>query len=770
MKSIKFLSILLLVLFASNLLKAQVIGHGKATYKPNCVLTAGMRLYTDDNRASVTGTINYSGVPITPFVGTLANITLGNIHGTFSPGNEVLLIQMKGATNIGMHQNATVVSYAYPNLVLQSVNMSGLIEGFYPGYSSADKLQVINIPNFSFLTMNDDSYILCQPWDNNDGTGGIVCFVVDNTFTINGGQVFAGGYGYRAEEDVSIIFKGSNTGEAANTTNDQLAMKGPTIATCAINAFGFGALYGTGGKGGSATPRTTKGSGNSGGSGIPYGDPTFKTSFIIGSPGYYKLGQTPPYGSGILNAGGGGVGGNGAPSICGTAYGMGLPGSSGSSGGAAGIGGNGGGGIYIKANNINLNTDNTVFVAYGANGGNGQEGGCGGRGGYGGAGGAGCATGSCVNNWPGSYGACGDWGIGGDGGDGGDGGHPGTIWISTNSVGGNFAFANSVFDVAGGFGGWGGYQGWGDGNSTPAFIYATNLCDFTFCKKPDYHNCDPDPIMCFLKYCNHFNRNPITNILRFDVNGNLNNFVEYDESSGNLYLVDATGLQQQVQVTDAGIAYDAFYLFGNNMNYPGFGSIVVDPCTPPNFVNGIWTSNNNPYVYSKYFHSTIEKYFQNIPTGKKVFFVTCSTLGGDPDYFLDPSPVERPKARQGTTAQNGTIKIGTPTNSHDNVGVEIPSSFLQSAGFKELLKSISKLSLFPNPTSGDIWLNLNSEYAQSGIVIVFDITGKEVFKQNIKLQKGDNKQLLKLDGITKGIYTLQLQTTDGKLAQQIIVN
>ena len=742
-----------------------------------------MRLYTDDNRASVTGTINYSGVPIIPFVGTLANITLGNIHGTFSPGNEVLLIQMKGATNIGMHQNATVVSYAYPNLVLQSVNMSGLIEGFYPGYSSADKLQVINIPNFSFLTMNDDSYILCQPWDNNDGTGGIVCFVVDNTFTINGGQVFAGGYGYRAEEDVSINFQGSNIGEAANTWNDLLAMKGPTNATCAINAFGFDALNGTGGKGGRATPQTSKiVSGNSGGSGINYGSPTFKRSFIIGSPGYYKLAQTPPYGSGILNAGGGGVGGNGAPSICGTAYGMGLPGSSGSSGGAAGIGGNGGGGIYIKANNINLNTDNTVFVAYGANGGNGQEGGCGGRGGYGGAGGAGCATGSCVNNWPGSYGACGDWGIGGDGGDGGDGGHPGTIWISTNSVGGNFAFANSVFDVAGGFGGWGGYQGWGDGNSTPAFIYATDQCDFTFCKKPDYHNCDPDPIMCFLKYCNHFNRNPITNILRFDVNGNLNNFVEYDESSGNLYLVDATGLQQQVQVTDAGNAYNVFNAFGTVMNniYSSGGYITggsnCPTINPPNYVSVLWDIIPQPQNiqtrYAIYDHSGSghRPQFYPIYGGKPVYFNTCSTLGGDPDYFLDPSPVERPKARQGTTAQNGTIKIGTPTNSHDNVGVEIPSSFIQSAGFKELLQSISKLSLFPNPTSGDIWLNLNSEYAQSGIVIVFDITGKEVFKQNIKLQKGDNKQLLKLDGITKGNYTLQLQTTDGKLTQQIIVN
>ncbi len=59
---------------------------------------------------------------------------------------------------------------------------------------------------------------------------------------------------------------------------------------------------------------------------------------------------------------------------------------------------------------------------------------------------------------------------------------------------------------------------------------------------------------------------------------------------------------------------------------------------------------------------------------------------------------------------------------------------------------------------------------QTADVLVIDITGKQVFKQNIKLQKGDNKQLLKLEGIAKGIYTLQLQTADGKLTQQIMVN
>ena len=44
-----------------------------------------------------------------------------------------------------------------------------------------------------------------------------------------------------------------------------------------------------------------------------------------------------------------------------------------------------------------------------------------------------------------------------------------------------------------------------------------------------------------------------------------------------------------------------------------------------------------------------------------------------------------------------------------------------------------------------------------------------MFKQNIKLQKGDNKQLLKLEGIAKGVYTLQLHTIDGNITQQMLV-
>jgi len=44
-----------------------------------------------------------------------------------------------------------------------------------------------------------------------------------------------------------------------------------------------------------------------------------------------------------------------------------------------------------------------------------------------------------------------------------------------------------------------------------------------------------------------------------------------------------------------------------------------------------------------------------------------------------------------------------------------------------------------------------------------------VYKQTLKLQKGDNTQLLKLDGFAKGVYTLQVQTTDGKLTQQLMI-
>jgi hypothetical protein len=761
---------LLLLIFIGNLLGAQVLGHGHASTNTNCVLTAGMYFYTDDNRARVISTPTFSGIN--------ATLSLDHVHGTFNPGEEVLLIQMKGA-NIGMHQNATVNSF---NTSTNTLNLTSVdLTGFYTSYStfsmtSTDRLQVIRIWNFNDLTMKTGSYILCQPWNDNDGTGGIVCFVVDGVFKIDGGQVYAGGYGYGAKEDVNVTFRGSNSGELPNPINDHLAINGPTALTCAINAYGFDALNNLIGatRGGTATNQTTKGSANIG-TGINYGQPTFHSNFINGTPGYY----TATYGSGSLNAGGGGFGGDGASnSVCSTTGGTGLIGTSGWSGGAAGIGGNGGGGIYIKAYEIDINTSDVIFIANGADGFYGEDGGSGGAGGIGGIGGAGCTAGSCSNIWQGANGGCGDWGIGGDGGDGGDGGNPGTIWISTVTVGG-LGFDNSNFDVHGGKGGLGGYKGWGGGNGTPDFIYAQNLCDGTFCKKPDYHNCDPDPIMCFLKICDHFSRITATNILHFDkTGGSLTNFVEFDIASGNLYLVDATGVLQQVQVTDAGIAYNVFYDFGTEMSNKGFTNTSKNtPCsiTPLNLADVTWVSNRASYYTSTYNHDGNTKYFQNalpIPS-KSVYFETCPQYGGG-GYQNPPLYYERPRARRGTDAGDGTTSIKDKNNSspnpHSNVYVETQSSFSQSMGVSNTTKSITKLSVFPIPTSGDIWLNLNSASIQTADVLVIDITGKQVFKQNIKLQKGDNKQLLKLEGIAKGIYTLQLQTADGKLTQQIMVN
>ena len=801
MKKTKILFLFLLVILASNLLQAQINGFGQMSHPPSISLAwptpppLPYTLYTDDNRASVMGA-SFWGPVHSPKVGTHATLTLGIRYGGFYPGDEVLLIQSKGV-NIGQHQNARVDSshWSGPTCTLFLTSITPLDtspDGFHAGYSTRStnplsRLQIIKIHNYYDFTLNTGGLVTCTPWNDAEGVGGICCFIVQNNFTINGGKVNVSGIGFTAQEAPGVIFQGPVSGQAPAPYNTFSASKGPVIYGCA-GSMGTVNLSGTAQRGGSATAQTYNPAHANTGTGTVYGSPNYYHTFITGTPGYYSTG----YGAGQMNAGGGGKGGNGANNTpCSTLGNLGLPGDAGSTGGASGIGGNGGGGIYIKTKFIYLNTLSTVFYANGANGSYGGEGGQGGAGGTGGAGGAGCTdtTGGCTNKWPGSYGGGGDWGEGGNGGDGGDGGQPGTIWLTASHINyGSTPFTNNTLSVRGGKGGLGGYYGWGGGNATPVSVNVPNQCDGTFCFDPPLSNCDPDPIICLLRWCKYFDSIPVVghnNRLRFSVTPSIPtplDYVEYDVNTGGLYKVSNSVVTNWVQVMDAAIAYRNFLVFGITMNnlLPASFDSVPGNCNPTDYT--WYASSKSPLGYSAYNRSD--------PSGKPKFIVDdwydFTALKNTPVYFTTCSLNEirggyvpgvmfpdRLRGRTGADVSDGTINLLGVSGSNANgvIGIGPPSPYFKTnTGLAETIQSISNLSVFPNPTTGDVWLSLNSVSSQTANIIVIDGNGREVYKQTIKLQIGENKQMLKLNGIAQGIYTLQLQTTNGKLTQQIIVN
>ncbi len=85
--------------------------------------------------------------------------------------------------------------------------------------------------------------------------------------------------------------------------------------------------------------------------------------------------------------------------------------------------------------------------------------------------------------------------------------------------------------------------------------------------------------------------------------------------------------------------------------------------------------------------------------------------------------------------------------------------FCRTAGNdSQLLKG--ELSAYPNPTSGKVIIEFNSETETNVILTITDITGKSVMNEIISAGEGSNTKDLDLGNLAKGIYMLSLKTDE----------
>ena len=305
-------------------------------------------------------------------------------------------------------------------------------------------IQIITIPQYSSLQIASGGTLTAQGW--NDSTGGVLSFVVRDSFMISqGGKCDVTGKG----------FKDTNT------------VYGP-IPGASGGAGGAGGV--TGGVGGNAGVMLLTGT-NGGGDGGFNGSrmafvyywcrPTCTVGCAAANETVYATAtnsSTMPNnimmgGCGIPgypgdNGAGGGGGGGGAK---GTGIAQnGTVGGNGGDGGMAGTAGNGGGIIIFSANYLKVADSSKYFIA------NGQDGGQGGNGTNAGPGGNGGNGGDCLT---GGGGGGGGGGNGGNGGGGGLGGAGGTIYTIVAQSDTNFKLTS--VETKGGKGGSGGLGGLG---------------------------------------------------------------------------------------------------------------------------------------------------------------------------------------------------------------------------------------------------------------------------------------------------------------------
>jgi hypothetical protein len=87
----------------------------------------------------------------------------------------------------------------------------------------------------------------------------------------------------------------------------------------------------------------------------------------------------------------------------------------------------------------------------------------------------------------------------------------------------------------------------------------------------------------------------------------------------------------------------------------------------------------------------------------------------------------------------------------------------------ELEASLISLDLYPNPTSGILYIDMDAKNLKDLSIQVYSITGAELYKQSYTNIDGQFNTTIDVSKLTKGIYTVKLVTDKGNLVRRIVV-
>lgn len=792
MNQIKIFKLLLLVgvLATAHInSSAQVCGYGVGNLITGTTSHGSGKFYTDNTRAEVDN-ITFNGT----FTAATVKVYNSNAYkyGTFSTGDEVLLIQMEGSSGHpeGVHMNATITAITTPSgetnyfLTPSGVGTctnfpSSLTHNL--GTGGNEVLQLIKINNYEDFTLNG-GVVTCHDWDGH--TGGVLSIVVTDSLTINGGYFDVSGKGYF---DNAITWGTGGSGGTGSSTSNGLGSTATSTAILCVNGVYNStptSVTHTGVDGGTVTSANDGGTGsNNSGSTKARTSANFNDKATPGQPG--SGASTQNGGVGAQGGAAGGDGGDNTTSGC-TANGTaGDAGENGGDGGDVGKSGKGAGSIIIKvAGIVTVNgsvSGKKLLWAVGENGEHAEGGGKGGEGGIGGDGATPCCSSSvsiiCGN------GGSGEGGIGGGGGDGGNGGKGGVIWVASQGTNG---LSSTNVTARGGYGGSGGPGGWGySGTPTGATMRLHDPCDVggapctsggggscTSLNWCTYEICDAEKVFCTIAQNTVsavFETGSSTNVIFSD---GVNPTGWYRENSGTTgfailwaYVDDPINFIHYKYYTllyTQDVCNDIFKSFVPYSSSGGFPdpnetkeidfSLTTSNCPVTLggwadvdfFVNGITDPSIN------YYQGTITDL---LTPGKP----TCRTM------FCPPANLSAIAGNGITVETAGSGLAGDPGVSSDNVDGDInlqgsASWKMLPTGVKNRISIAQQIRTYPNPASKSIVVELPGLKTSGNCTVeLMDITGKVVYTTTYTAQAG-GKYTVDVQSLARGVYTIKVIT------------
>lgn len=91
-----------------------------------------------------------------------------------------------------------------------------------------------------------------------------------------------------------------------------------------------------------------------------------------------------------------------------------------------------------------------------------------------------------------------------------------------------------------------------------------------------------------------------------------------------------------------------------------------------------------------------------------------------------------------------------------------------ATGMSKNESPIFNLVLYPNPATDAINLNFNAVYGSTSSLLVYNVVGKIVYNQQIKLNAGNNTQVIDLKALPSGMFFAKIVTADKQVIQKFI--
>lgn len=87
----------------------------------------------------------------------------------------------------------------------------------------------------------------------------------------------------------------------------------------------------------------------------------------------------------------------------------------------------------------------------------------------------------------------------------------------------------------------------------------------------------------------------------------------------------------------------------------------------------------------------------------------------------------------------------------------------------ETTDELSPLYVYPNPSKGDVWLAIGAKTDGQATATVMDLSGKLVYSTRLNIERGENRAMLDLNDLAKGMYVLRFESADGTQTSKLII-